>query len=108
MDIVFNVSPLGLEGLGVTPVSLVRHCSEPDRLHLHFLSSGLSTIDKDNVRGLLAREQFNGEISFLDFDADQEFGELRSLHGTARSTAACSFPSAFRRRARCTSTPIWR
>lgn len=81
MDIVFNVNPLGLEGLGVTLVSLVRHCSNPSRLNLHLLSSGLSANDKDNVRELLAREQFGGEISFLDFDADKEFGELRSLHG---------------------------
>ncbi|MGJ7490573.1 glycosyltransferase family 8 protein [Variovorax sp. ZT4R33] len=81
MDVVFNISPLGMEGLGVTLVSLVRNCSQPEKLHLHFLSSGLGPRDKDNVRRLLAGESFGGEISFIDFDAQKEFGELRPLHG---------------------------
>ena len=81
MDIVFNVNPLGMEGLGVTLVSLVRHCSKPETLHLHFLCTGLTVQDKEHVHRLMAGENFGGEISFLDFDAEKEFGELRSLHG---------------------------
>lgn len=81
VNVVFNVNPLGLEGLGPTVVSLLRHCSKPETLHLHFLSCGLSPRDKDNIRSLLAGESFGGELSFHDFDAKKEFGELRSLHG---------------------------
>jgi lipopolysaccharide biosynthesis glycosyltransferase len=60
---------------------MIRHCSRAESLAIHILASGLNSRDKDNVLTLLDDEGFRGRTSFLDFDADREFGELRSLHG---------------------------
>lgn len=81
MDIVFNINKLGLEGLGATLSSLVRNCSQPKALALHFLCTGLSHHDKQNISRLLALEHFYGEIHYIDFDAQKEFGHLNALHG---------------------------
>ncbi|RZL58062.1 MAG: glycosyltransferase family 8 protein [Variovorax sp.] len=81
MNIVFNVNPLGLEGLGVTVVSMVRNCSDSSRLMLNFLCSELSAADKSNIVRLLAECGFRGQTHFIDFDAQKEFGSLRPLHG---------------------------
>lgn len=81
MDIVFNVNPLGLEGLGATLTSLVRSCSNTDELNLHFLCSGLDAGDKSNIATLLKSENYQGATVFIYFDAKKSFGHLRSLHG---------------------------
>lgn len=81
MNIVFNVNPLGMEGLGVTVTSLVRNCSDTAQLTLNFLCSNLSDSDKSNVRRLLDEDAYKGQVRFIDFDAQKEFGNLRSLHG---------------------------
>lgn len=81
MNIVFNVNPLGMEGLGVTVTSLVRNCTDTAQLTLNFLCSGLSDADKSNVRRLLEEDAYKGQTRFIDFDAQKEFGNLRSLHG---------------------------
>lgn len=81
MDIVFNVNPLGLEGLGATLTSLVRNCSNSKELKLLFLCSEFGKKDKANIDLLLENEKFSGTISYIDFDAKAVFGNLKSLHG---------------------------
>ncbi|MGI4776890.1 MAG: glycosyltransferase family 8 protein [Janthinobacterium lividum] len=81
MNIVFNVNPLGLEGLGATVTSMVRNCTDSSRLVLNFLCSDLSGVDKSNIVKSLADAGFSGQTKFIDFDAEKEFGNLRSLHG---------------------------
>ncbi len=81
MLIVFNINPLGLEGLGTTLISLVRSCSKTDELNLHFLCSELNVDDKSNITTLLKSENYKGHTAFIDFDAKKTFGHLRSLHG---------------------------
>ena len=81
MEIVFNVNPLGMEGLGATLTSLIRNCSSDKDLKLWFLCSELRERDKNNLRQLLRDERFKGSIEFVDFNARQKFGHLRSLHG---------------------------
>lgn len=81
MEIVFNVNPLGIEGLGATLTSLIRNCSSDKDLKLWFLCSELKERDKSNLRQLLRDERFKGSVEFVDFNARQNFGHLRSLHG---------------------------
>jgi len=81
MDIAFNINPNGMEGLGATLSSLIRHCSNNAKLNLWFLCSDLEMKDKDNINQLLTQESFKGSKQFIDFDAKEHFGHLRSLHG---------------------------
>ncbi len=81
MDIVFNVNPLGLEGLAASLTSLVRNCSRNENIAFWFLSSGLTDLDKKSITILLETEHFKGTTEFVDFDAKKIFGHLRSLHG---------------------------
>lgn len=81
MDIVFSINQLGLEGLGPTLTSLIRHCSSSKQLKLWFFCSELHTSDKENIRELLRGQQFEGTIEYIDFDARKLFGTLKSLHG---------------------------
>lgn len=81
MDIVFNVNPLGLEGLGATLTSLIRNCSNSQELKLWFLCSEFRIKDKFNINQLLESVGFKGTVEYIDFDAKEIFGHLRSLHG---------------------------
>lgn len=81
VNVVFNINPLGMDGLGASLTSLVRNCSDCSRLVLNFLCAGLSREDKCNIENLLESERFTGSIRMIDFDAQKEFGHLRSLHG---------------------------
>ena len=81
MDIIFNVNPLGLEGLGATLTSLVRNCSNSKELKLLFLCSEFGKKDKANIDLLLQSEKFKGTVRYIDFDAKGTFGHLKSLHG---------------------------
>src|SRR5690606_10278439 len=81
MDVAFNINYLGLEGLGATLCSLVRNCSNSTELTLWFFCSDIKERDKNNIRQLLENEHFGGKIEIVDFDAEKEFGHLRSLHG---------------------------
>jgi lipopolysaccharide biosynthesis glycosyltransferase len=81
MDIVFNINQLGLEGLGATLTSLIRNCSSPHELKLCFLCSDMHENDKNNINHLLRIEEFSGSATYVDFDAKEIFGHLRSLHG---------------------------
>lgn len=81
MNIAFNINRLGMEGLGATLSSLIRHCSDSSRLVLHFLCSDLTAIEKKDIEQLAAVNEFSGSIHFIDFDAKKQFGHLRSLHG---------------------------
>ena len=81
MDIVFNINPLGMEGLGATLISLITNCSAKNELKIWFLCSDLNANDKSNIRYLLQNEDFTGALEFVDFNAFERFGHLRSLHG---------------------------
>lgn len=81
MNIVFNINPLGMEGLGATLNSLIKNCSNPKELDLYFLSNDLKERDKLNINILLDLCQFGGKVKFIDYDAKYVFGHLCSLHG---------------------------
>ena len=81
MNVVFNINPLGLEGLAATLMSLIRNCSEPQLLKLWFFCSGFDSSDKRSIDNLLADEKFFGEVIYIDFDAEAIFGHLRPLYG---------------------------
>ena len=81
MDIVFNINPLGLEGLGATLKSLIRNCSDSKQLRLLFLCSEFGRRDKFNIDLLLNHEKYQGTVAYIDFDAKEIFGHLLSLHG---------------------------
>jgi lipopolysaccharide biosynthesis glycosyltransferase len=81
MDIAFTINPLGLEGLGATLTSLVRHCKKTEMLTLWFFCSECGPVHKKSIQSILNEENFKGTIKFIDFDARQLFGHLRALHG---------------------------
>jgi lipopolysaccharide biosynthesis glycosyltransferase len=81
MDIVFNVNQLGLVGFGATLTSLLRNCSNSSSLSIWILCSGVNSNDKENIKGLLELEYYEGMLEFVEFDARATFGHLRSLHG---------------------------
>jgi len=81
MNIVFNINTLGLVGLGATLTSLVRNCSNNKELALHFLCYDVSNKDKSNIKTLLKAENFDGDIKFIDFNAKEKFGYMKSLQG---------------------------
>jgi lipopolysaccharide biosynthesis glycosyltransferase len=81
MDIAFNINRLILKGLGVTLTSLIRNCSEPERLKFWFLCASLTDKEKNQIRNLLTSEKFNGQCAFIDFDPEELFGSLATLHG---------------------------
>lgn len=81
MDIAFTINTLGLEGLGATLKSLIKHCSDSSALHIWFFCSDCKGRDKASIRNLLAREKYRGAVSFIDFEAKSTFGHLRPLHG---------------------------
>ena len=81
MNIVFNVNPLGLEGLGATLISLIRNCSDSQSLKLWFLCSEFNKNDRINIDKLLIEESFLGEVTYINFDAKSIFGRLKPLHG---------------------------
>ena len=81
MDVVFNINTLGLAGLGATLTSLTRNCSNTNQLTLHFLCHKVSNKNKDNITSLLNAEHFEGKVLFIDFDAKETFGYMKSLQG---------------------------
>lgn len=81
MNIAFNINRLGLEGLGATLSSLIRHCSDSSRLNLHFLCSGITPDGKKDIERLAEWNHFSGAVTFIDFNAKKQFGHLHSLHG---------------------------
>ncbi len=81
MHIAFVIDLLAFEGLGTTLTSLVRNCSDSEKLTLHFLCSDVSPKHKNNIQSLLQAEGYRGNTEFHDFDAPKTFGHLVSLHG---------------------------
>ena len=81
MNIAFCINTLGLAGLGVTLSSLLRNCSNPNKLHIWFLCANLSSWQKSKIRKLLLSEKFSGMYNFIDFDPILHFGKYNSLHG---------------------------
>lgn len=93
MDIAFNINNLAMEGLGATLVSLIKNCSDSSSLKLWFLHSDL---DSENIRiinNLLSEEHYRGEIIFVPFDANKEFGHMHSLHGDWTAYGRLLIPS---------------
>ncbi|GAB1857004.1 hypothetical protein MHTCC0001_18400 [Flavobacteriaceae bacterium MHTCC 0001] len=93
MDIAFNFNIVGLEGLGSTLTSLIRNCSDSQKITLWFLCSDILPTDKINIKQLLDNENFTGKINFIDFDAKKSFGELRPLHGDWSAYGRLLIPS---------------
>jgi len=96
MNIAFTINPLGLEGLGATLTSLVRNCSNTQELNLWFFCSGCTPAHKSSIDCLLQAELFKGSSNFIDFDAEKEFGHLRSLHGDWSSYGRLLIPDFIR------------
>ena len=67
--------------MGATLTSLIRNCSNSAELKLWVLCSELNDKDKNNIRQLLQNESFKGSVEFINFNAKQTFGHLRSLNG---------------------------
>lgn len=81
MNIAFSINKLAIFGLGVTISSLIRNCSNCEKLNIWFLCSGFSHKDKSCVIDLLEKESFGGNYHFIDFDPVFHFGMFHSLHG---------------------------
>ena len=81
MNIAFCINKLGMIGLGATVTSLLRSCSEPDKLVLWFLCAGLSDDDKRLLVNLFNTEGFGGRYVFIDFNPNAHFSAFNSLHG---------------------------
>lgn len=81
MNIVFNINPLGLEGLGATIVSLLRNCHDDAQLKIYILCSRLKSKDKRNLRLLFRSENFRGWYKFIEYNADESFSHLRGFSG---------------------------
>ncbi|MFD3002770.1 glycosyltransferase family 8 protein [Pontibacter toksunensis] len=81
MNIAFCINHFGMIGLGTTVLSLLRNCSQPEKLVLWFLCEGLSNEDKMQIKKLLLKEDYKGSYRFIDFSPSTVFGSLNSLHG---------------------------
>lgn len=81
MNIVFNVNPSGMEGLGATISSMLRNCRDSSLLKIYVLCSRLSPEDKNNINRLLKTEKFAGESVLIDYNANSAFGHLRDFCG---------------------------
>ena len=81
MNIVFNINPLGLEGLEATVSSLIRSCSDPAKLTIWFLCADFRSDNKGDIVRLLSEENFKGRSEFIDYNSHELFGHLRPLHG---------------------------
>jgi lipopolysaccharide biosynthesis glycosyltransferase len=80
MNIAFNINKLAMIGLGVTLNSLIFNCSNPQKLKFYFLCAGLSNEDKNNIKLLLEKKGLN-DATIIDFNPEEHFGHLKSLHG---------------------------
>jgi len=81
MNIAFCNNKLGLIGLHVTLISLIRNCSDTSQLSIWFLCVAHTVKDKLKIERLLKQESFQGEFCFIDFNPYETFGGFRSLHG---------------------------
>ena len=81
MNIAFCINEPGLRGLGVSLASLVENCSNPGRLKIWFLCSGLKNRTKNKIREYLEAGDKKIDHVFIDFDPEEHFGAYASLHG---------------------------
>jgi lipopolysaccharide biosynthesis glycosyltransferase len=81
MNIAFCINTLALPGLGVTISSLIRNCSNTNRLEIYFFCFNLSDKAKSKIESLLVDEDFKGQSYFVDFNPEVEFSSFNSLHG---------------------------
>lgn len=81
MNIFFSVNSNAMLGLGTAVVSLIKNCTFTENLCIWFLCNSLNHKDKHNIIELLNSEKFKGISKFIDYDADKEFGFLKSYHG---------------------------
>ncbi|MFT6689487.1 MAG: lipopolysaccharide biosynthesis glycosyltransferase, partial [Saprospiraceae bacterium] len=84
MNIAFNINKLALIGLGVTLNSLLKNCSDPQKLNFYILCADLNSSDKKNISNLLFRFGVSTEV-FIDFNVKEHFGSFRSLQGDLTS-----------------------
>jgi lipopolysaccharide biosynthesis glycosyltransferase len=80
VNIAFNINKLALIGLGVTLNSLLKNCSDPQKLNFYVLCADLNSSDKKNISTLLLRYGITNGV-FIDFNAKEHFGHLKSLQG---------------------------
>jgi lipopolysaccharide biosynthesis glycosyltransferase len=80
MNIAFNINRLAMIGLGVTLNSLLKNCSEPQKLNIYILSADLNDEDKENIHQLLNRYDVT-TVELIDFNAKEHFGNFKSLQG---------------------------
>jgi lipopolysaccharide biosynthesis glycosyltransferase len=81
MNIAFCNNRLGIVGLRVTVISLIRNCSDPGKLKIWFLCAGYNEEDKRQLKELLEIEKYQGQYTLIDFDPYATFGSFNSLHG---------------------------
>jgi lipopolysaccharide biosynthesis glycosyltransferase len=79
MVISFCLNNLGSFGLGGSINSLIKHCSDSSSLRFYFLCSFVDKKIKKAILELLEEVNFDGAATFIDFDAEKEFGKYRSL-----------------------------
>ncbi len=80
-NIVFNINPLGLDGLEATLVSLIRNCSSPHDLKIWFLFNDFSNKQSGLIYQIFEALQFKGNFEVINYKASEYFGNLISLHG---------------------------
>ena len=80
MNIAFNINRLALIGLGVTLNSLLKNCSNPEKLNFYMLCADLNHSDKENIHTLLNKFGVSN-IHLIDFDVKEHFGIFGSLQG---------------------------
>lgn len=80
MNIAFNINRLAMVGLGVTLNSLLKNCSDPQKLNIYILCADLNHDDKENIYKLLKRYGLI-KIELIDFNAKEHFGTFSSLQG---------------------------
>lgn len=81
MNIAFCINDSGLRGLAVTISSLIKNCSEPEKLKLWFWCAGLTEQTKEKIGEFILSIGYRISFKFVDFDPGKVFGSYRSLHG---------------------------
>jgi lipopolysaccharide biosynthesis glycosyltransferase len=84
-----------MEGLGASLTSLIRNCSNTEKLKIWILCDQLSQNDKDNIKQLLIFEDFKGISEFIDVNTENEFRHLKAYHGNKAAYGRFLIPSIF-------------
>lgn len=80
MNIAFNVNRIAMIGLGVTLDSLLKNCSNPQKLNIYILCADLNSDDKENINRLLSKYSFTN-IILIDIKVEEHFANFSTLQG---------------------------